>query len=275
MVNLFYRDVANEVKEEKSLIEAVAIESRRTDQVSKQRLVNEIQALKQNIKEARQSVVLSNTKKAEAVVKEKMHLFKEKKQEAQEELDRKKDLIQQIRSLENSQTTVIKVVDKTATEGYGLLNEMSILELQERLLTTRLRQTETRELKRNEILESKNNRMTSIARKLEEIEREREQRRGTSLGGARESKFSKQHEQELKRSVLNQDPGLKDLFEKLEMKRATRGRVSRGSVYMPVQGGGETRGGDGSKGAAWGLDELKQDYADRRIKLTKIRAGQV
>jgi hypothetical protein len=254
------------------LIEAVAIESRRSEHVSKQRLVKEIQELKQNIQNARNSVVQSNSKKADAVVKEKMQLFKEKRHEEQEDLNRKKDLIQQIRLLENSQTIAIKVVDKTATEGYGLLNEMSILELQERLLTTRLRQTESRELKRNEILESKNNRMTSIAKKLEEIERERESRRGSTLGGARDSAFAKQHDQDLKRSVLNQDPGLKELFEKLELKRSSRGRITRGSAALDVAVGGVAVE---NKKAGWGLEELKRDYADRRIKLSKVRAGRV
>jgi hypothetical protein len=75
--------------------------------------------------------------------------------QAEEEMRRKIDLIQQIRALESVPIVRHKFVDPTETSGHGLLAEMSIAELHERLALAKLAYQEEEETRRKEIAANK------------------------------------------------------------------------------------------------------------------------
>ena len=59
--------------------------------------------------------------------------FEKKKQELSEEMERKRDLIQQIRALEKVPVEKYKLFDPAEPPCQGLLDEMSLSELRERV----------------------------------------------------------------------------------------------------------------------------------------------
>lgn len=76
-------------------------------------------------------------------------------EEAEEEMQCKVELIHQIRSMERVPVNRTKLVDLTLTSGQGLLVEMSVTELKERLALLRIAETEKEEKKRREIAATK------------------------------------------------------------------------------------------------------------------------
>ena len=64
-------------------------------------------------------------------------------------------LIAKIRALESAPRVRVKYVDPTETSGIGLLGEMSVAELKERLSILKVQEKEEQQRKRNEILQSK------------------------------------------------------------------------------------------------------------------------
>ena len=76
-------------------------------------------------------------------------------EEAEEEMRCKAELIRQIRAMERVPVARTRLVDLTATGKLGLLVEMSVAELRERLVLLRVAEEEEEERKRKEIAASK------------------------------------------------------------------------------------------------------------------------
>jgi glucan-binding YG repeat protein len=121
-----------EVKSEKETWKYIATQSKMEQALSNKKKIEEVHEIEENVKGAKEKVVQENQKKVAEVVMEN-HVLKERLQrEAEEELARKTELIQQIRLLERNVPAVgtyIKNLDLTETSGLGLLGEMSITEV--------------------------------------------------------------------------------------------------------------------------------------------------
>ena len=91
----------------------------------------------------------------EAVAGESRALMARALEEAEEEMRCKAELIQQIRAMERVPVARSKLVDLTQTGGRGLLVEMSVAELRERLSLLRVAEAEEEERKRKEIAATK------------------------------------------------------------------------------------------------------------------------
>lgn len=70
-------------------------------------------------------------------------IIEKKKEEDAVEMVKKKELIREIRQLQKQQKVKPKVLNPTETMGFGLLQEMSLQELRERLVEAQ--QTKRRE----------------------------------------------------------------------------------------------------------------------------------
>eukprot|EP00126_Sphaerothecum_destruens_P008600 Sdes_comp20270_c0_seq1m13812 len=90
--------------------------------------------------------------------------------EAQADRERKAELIRQIKAMEKTPQTSLKLVDMTHTSDCGLLSEMSIMELRERLSQLKVRRKEEEYEKRRSIVGWKQKREENLMRKLEAIE---------------------------------------------------------------------------------------------------------
>ncbi|KAJ3044239.1 hypothetical protein HDV00_002917 [Rhizophlyctis rosea] len=193
--------------------------------------VTSIQSIQPAIELARSQVISTNHTKAQVLAQEKEEMKIKAMKEAQEEMERKMELIAQIRLLERSVPKVgevVKMVDLTETSGIGLLGEMSVIELQERLVLAKNRKRDWEQAKRAEIVSQKQTKVEEIARKLDEIDRERQERRRArkrkdqdyetrSTGSYSPTPSSAS---ERSKAPASQDPVLKELQAKLEAKKA-------------------------------------------------------
>ena len=97
--------------------------------------------------------------------------------------EKRRDVILQIRALErafiseaSADKTGIskakeKVFDPTTTPGYGLLDEMSLFELEEKLKQLKVREEKLREEKRRQILQAKIDKDDELQQRMEFISR--------------------------------------------------------------------------------------------------------
>lgn len=168
--------------------------------------------------------------------------------EEEEELARKQDIIRQIKLLEQSASsmTAPKVVNLTETSQIGLLTEMSVIELQERLAILKVREAEEEAHRREKIYKQKQEKMEVINRKLEELEQRRMERRlqrdlgsvpqtsrPTSVAAMSDISSAKSFNPVLEKIALSKDPGVKELQEKLRLKR--QGKIKSSSVVLTVE----------------------------------------
>jgi hypothetical protein len=124
-----------------------------------------------------QEVVQSKVKKAEVIAAMKIEAEKVKKAEKKVELAKKKQLIKEIQAMEKLAAVRAKrpkIIDPTTTGGLGLLDEMSIVELQARLTGLAEREEALLKEKRRKILDEKSSKLQV----LEEMQRQSQRMRG-------------------------------------------------------------------------------------------------
>eukprot|EP00736_Rhodelphis_marinus_P003982 Rmarinus@m.13881 len=176
-------------------------------------------------RQAKKDILAKNKKKAEAIAVESQELAARAAKEREEEQRRKDDYIRQIRALERVLKERVKVFDPTETAGYGLLEEMSLTELKERLAVVKRREAEIVEAKREEIRAEKAEKERILHAKAERILRRRQiaaveaaERREKKLTKAEEE--ARAHKEKLEASCL-------DLQVKLQQKREDRAEERR------------------------------------------------
>merc|ERR1712187_630859 len=97
-----------------------------------------------------------------------------KEREDAHEMERKKDIIRQIRALEKVPVERFKQFDAAEQPCQGLLEEMSHAELWERLKIAQAREDQEREEKRERQIEKKLEKQQEIAEKAETLAKIRE-----------------------------------------------------------------------------------------------------
>mmetsp|Transcript_8234 Transcript_8234/g.29251 ORF Transcript_8234/g.29251 Transcript_8234/m.29251 type:complete len:639 (-) Transcript_8234:42-1958(-) len=141
------------------------------------------------------------------------------KEEAAEQ-ERKDDLIRQIRALERVPKQRVTVFDPTQSSGVGLLEEMSLVELKERLEMNVAREAEAESERRAAILQEKREKEAQLRKRIANMSRVREAA-STANRAARirrkQAEASKEEEEKEERAAGN----LK-LAERLAAKRAAR-----------------------------------------------------
>jgi hypothetical protein len=126
--------------------------------------------------------VAEDKKRAASDVQRELDILRERAQALErEERERRDELIREIRAFEAVPVDRTRTVDPTATAGHGLLAEMSLLELQERLAFHRMRQAEEEEARRQEILDGKRERERTLMDKVQLIARVRAEETRTAV----------------------------------------------------------------------------------------------
>ncbi|KAJ3383445.1 hypothetical protein HDU84_003612 [Entophlyctis sp. JEL0112] len=224
------KDTVLEVKEEKEAFKSLSDSLRRELELENRKKIDNVHEIIDSMAKAKELVVVENQKKAADVMIENQMLKEKAHREAEEVLAKKIELIQQIRLLEKAippTGTLVKVPDLTESSNLGLLGEMSIAELQERLSFAKACEAERAEEKRQEIITHKTLRLQQISEKLEEIEYERQERRRKrheASRGVTSSRFSSVASDDANRAFEREtvDPILKEMQERLIAKRALR-----------------------------------------------------
>lgn len=107
------------------------------------------------------------------VNQESQALMKKALEDAEEEMREKVALIARIRAIESVPKIRFKMVDRTETAGAGLLGEMSVAELKERLTKLKNVQALEEERKRNDIIQAKVDKGQVLMDTLESIAKHR------------------------------------------------------------------------------------------------------
>merc|ERR1719473_76957 len=99
----------------------------------KQQLVHDVIEERERPREAEASLLQSKIRKAEDLRKEREMDMERKAREDEYEMERKKDLIRQIRAIERVSVLKAQLFDPSEPPRKGFMEEMSLAELRERL----------------------------------------------------------------------------------------------------------------------------------------------
>ena len=169
-------EVANMVKTESHQLKKKVEQQMQVEVEQKQKLVESIQSTRETVKEVKEKILKGNKERALEVEREKEQLRQRRQQAEEEERLRRQELIKQIRAMEIAAAAALadrnqKLVDLTETSGFGILGEMSILELQERLNMLKIREQEEEDLRRHKIIEDKQQKQSALFEKMKRVER--------------------------------------------------------------------------------------------------------
>ncbi|KNC99611.1 uncharacterized protein SPPG_04998 [Spizellomyces punctatus DAOM BR117] len=275
------RERAAEILAERESLRMQAEATRKQQELLNKKIVEEVQEIQECVQKAKQKVVENNSRKAAEIIQQKVALKEQAERDAEEERARKAELIAQIRLLERCVPpvgSIVKSVDPTETSGLGLLGEMSLVELQERLVLAKHHHQEQETHRRQEIRTQKQTRLDLITQKLAEIDREREERRRRRKQREREgvsrstSALSTSSEDTRDRET---DPVLLQLRKKLSAKRAARLGASQKRPSQTLTTPSTSRPSLGSTTPSsldWQeLDDAEREYERKRRVLDQPR----
>lgn len=184
-------------------------------------LVEEVREVRESKpREAKAMVFASKVAAREELNEELAAARARKAREDQAEQERKDDLIRQIRALERVPKQRVTVFDPTQSSGVGLLEEMSLVELKERLEMNVAREAEAEGEKRAAILREKREKEAALRKRIANMSRVRDAASSANrTARARRKQAEAAKEEELKEERAQ---GNLKLAERLAAKRAAR-----------------------------------------------------
>ncbi|XP_068709069.1 cilia- and flagella-associated protein 99-like isoform X2 [Montipora foliosa] len=214
-----------EMKEETKDMMQKHLERKSKEGEEMRKLVEQTMMEHENTKEARRKLHEYKQKLVQEVSKESQELMRKALEEAEEDMRQRVALIAKIRAIESVPVIRFKHVDLTESSGAGLLSEMSVVELRERLALLKIAEKEEEEEKRDSILKSKVEKDQFLMDTLETIAKHRAQQ-------GREAAIQ-QHQRKREKKPEVKDPKLQELQERLEAKKAERKRESEKLTVVP------------------------------------------
>ncbi|NXP04587.1 CFA99 protein, partial [Thinocorus orbignyianus] len=160
---------ADLMREEKAELMHQYAEKRLQEQKEVRELVEQVMEGHKNAKQAKIKLQKYKQQIVQEVCEENRELLRQALEEEEEKLRKRYELIQQIRALESLPNLRHKFVDLTETGGHGLICEMSIVELRERLALLREAQKAAEEEKRDQIIHEKQAKEQLLLDKLDQI----------------------------------------------------------------------------------------------------------
>ncbi|XP_053921609.1 cilia- and flagella-associated protein 99 isoform X1 [Cuculus canorus] len=160
---------ADLTREEKAELMHHYAEKRLQEQKEMRELVEQVVEGHKNAKQAKIKLQKYKQQIVQEVSEENQELLRQALEEEEEKLRKRYELIQQIRAVESLPILKHKFVDLTETGGHGLICEMSIVELRERLALLREAQKAAEEEKRDRIIHQKQAKEQLLLDKLDQI----------------------------------------------------------------------------------------------------------
>ncbi|NWJ06042.1 CFA99 protein, partial [Crypturellus undulatus] len=160
---------ADLMREEKAELMHQYAEKRLQEQKEMRELVEQVVEGHKNAKQAKLKLQKYKQQIVQEVCEENRELLRQALEEEEEKLRKRYELIQQIRAIESLPSLKNKFVDLTETGGHGLICEMSIVELRERLALLRETQKAAEEEKRDQIIQEKQAKEQLLLDKLDQI----------------------------------------------------------------------------------------------------------
>ncbi|XP_010152784.1 PREDICTED: cilia and flagella associated protein 99, partial [Eurypyga helias] len=160
---------ADLMREEKAELMHQYAEKRLQEQKETRELVEQVVEGHKNAKQAKIKLQKYKQQIVQEVCEENRELLRQALEEEEEKLRKRYELIQQIRAIESLPSLRHKIVDLTETGGHGLICEMSIVELRERLALLKEAQKAAEEEKRDQIIHEKQAKEQLLLDKLDQI----------------------------------------------------------------------------------------------------------
>ncbi|NXY46621.1 CFA99 protein, partial [Ceuthmochares aereus] len=160
---------ADLTREEKAELMHQYAEKRLQEQKEMREMVKQVVEGHKNAKQAKIKLQKYKQQIVQEVSEENQELLRQALEEEEEKLRKRYELIQQIRAIESLPILKHKFVDLTETGGHGLICEMSIVELRERLTLLREAQKAAEEEKRDQIIHQKQAKEQLLLDKLDQI----------------------------------------------------------------------------------------------------------
>ncbi|XP_035403342.1 cilia- and flagella-associated protein 99 isoform X1 [Cygnus atratus] len=160
---------ADLMREEKAELMHQYAEKRLQEQKEMRELVEQVVEGHKNAKQAKLKLQKYKQQIVQEVCEENRELLRQALEEEEEKLRKRCELIQQIRAIESLPSLKHKFVDLTETGGHGLICEMSVVELRERLALLREAQKAAEEEKRDQIIHEKQAKEQLLLDKLDQI----------------------------------------------------------------------------------------------------------
>lgn len=138
-------------------------------------LVENTMAGHRNAKDAQKKLQEYKQKLVQDVTGESREMMAQAIEQAEADMRNKMELIQQIRAMEATPVSRFKNVDLASSQGHGLLGEMSILELNERIALLKDKQKRDEEMKRDSILNNKQAKAEYLSDTMDRVLKHREE----------------------------------------------------------------------------------------------------
>lgn len=212
--------VAAKLKEESQLKSLQKIEDQKKELEEKKQLVNEVYESRANIVAEKEKVKSKNKQIKEELQKEIQEAIQRRREEEAIEQAKRDELIQQIRELEKQPINRNKNFDPNTIMGYGLLEEMSLAQLKERLELRKKEAEEEMQKKREENIKRKEDKNKELMDKVNKITENRNKQ-----AKIQEDKRKRKQEEMEKKRMLEQnlrEKGLVNVYEKIKSKKEAK-----------------------------------------------------
>jgi hypothetical protein len=231
---------AQEIAKRRALEAEIAVMQ---NQVQAQIISSETEA---KLKAVKEKIVVDRTANGKKLRKELEASRLLREEENRKEEERRADRIRQLRALDMVPKPTVVVFDPTKVAGTGVLDEMSYMEMKERLQFERIRAEEAEIRRRADIIEAKEKKAVDLESRTQCIMRAR----SVKQEAAREQVLRKQEKERLEKEAKEKARAVaaqkldRDLTEKREQKRAEvealkaeEERVRRQQQYLGVAAG--------------------------------------
>ncbi|XP_072371784.1 cilia- and flagella-associated protein 99 isoform X1 [Scyliorhinus torazame] len=198
-------------------------EAKRQEEKEAKELVERVVKGRHNTKQQRLKLQQDKQKMAKELNKETEEMLQQALEKTHEEFRKKSELTREIRALQMAPMFKHKLLDLTKPAGHNLLNEMSIIELRERLGLLKEAQIKAEEDKRDRILNEKQAKEQLLLDKLEQISLHREALSKKAVLRHREEEFKKLRSSDL----VKNNQQLVELQKKLEEKRKEHHKLNK------------------------------------------------
>ncbi|GMH99250.1 hypothetical protein TrST_g2788 [Triparma strigata] len=194
--------VADLIKEEGELIGQQRVLEKEKDVIINRQLVKEIKEVEEKAPRKAEAKVFRERQQVRKTQKEELQEAWEKKlKEDEEEQARKMDKIRQLRT-HIVHKPEVKVFDPTTSAGLGLLDEMSLVEMEERLKINQVREKNEEIEKRRHIVAERSIKQAQLAQRISNIKRIREAAKTSNMEARQQKKLNEKLKAEREEQAL-------------------------------------------------------------------------
>ena len=205
------------MKIESKIREDKLFNEREQDKMVKKQLISMVQDQRLVAIDEKERAVQQKKEIRDKVHSEIQEALEKRRAEDAAELRKREELIRQIRELEKIPIIRTQGFDPTETPGHGLLNEMSIAELRERIEYEKMRRTAEADSKREQNKKNKEDKIEMLTNQTEEIIKARNELKQQKERERYEKQYKKEQE-ELKRRQAR-EKGLLEAYERISEKK--------------------------------------------------------